>query len=357
MMRSDRFFEVSAPLQLGSTVAGKKHRVWVGEYGNPDGIPVVIVHGGPGGGCSDDYANVFPLDQYNIIMIDQRGAGKSMPSALTCLLETKTLEENNTDLLLQDMEHIRKALIGDKRWVVFGGSWGSTLGLLYAIRYPEHVSALILRGIWLGEPEDIELLYEDVPQNVPKWMRPAAWDKFNKIISKHPECYDSLSEFPNLNCYFNILTSDTINQNDKIEAAKAWCAWEGMCSSSSIEKGKELYKQYSEEADPNSKNFVGSMAPIEMFYFINKCFLKPADSILKNISKLANKGIHCVYIVQGSNDFVCPPQGAYRLSQALAKNNINYELTMCDQAGHSFSEPAIQEELSKATRLIAKLLK
>ena len=355
-------FEFGKPLTKGS-MAGKRHSVRVGCYGNPNGIPVAVIHGGPGGGCADIYTQVFPPGKFYIIMIDQRGAGRSTPSAQDCLCETGELEGNNTDALIEDMEMIRKRLLGEKgRWNLFGGSWGPTLILLYAERYPQHVDVLVLRGVWLGDPEDMDRLFEAPKDNFLKTLRPEAWERFMAPIEKIrqiPELkhhYDKSvgDPMPITRCSFSLLTDPAVPKAIKREVVLAWAGWESWVSSSSNDRGRascDTVMQLNEHDNPAEVQKFFSMYAIEMYYFLNKCFIEP-DAIMANIASLSK--VRGVYIIQGANDFLCPEaNGALLLKKAFEALSVPVHYHLCDQSGHSFTEPGIVSALIEATTALS----
>ena len=201
-------FPAIRPYQTHNIAVTSPHKLHVEESGNPEGIPVLFVHGGPGGGTRAADRCFFDPDKYRIILFDQRGAGQSTPHA--------ELEDNNTSALVEDIETIRKALKVD-RWVVFGGSWGSTLGLVYTQTYPELVMGLILRGIFLCRDEDIHWFYQQGANHV----FPEYWQQYIQVIPPR-ERGDMLGAF------YRRLTGD--NEIERMAAAKAWSIWEGRCS-------------------------------------------------------------------------------------------------------------------------------
>ena len=291
------------------------HNIYVEQSGNPNGKPVVFLHGGPGGGTEDIYRQYFNPNKWRIIMFDQRGCGQSTPHA--------ELKENTTWDLIDDIEKIRGKLnIND--WAVFGGSWGSTLALSYAIKHPNKCEALILRGIFLLRQKEINWFY----QTGCSFIYPDAWEKY---LSPIPE-----NERENLvKAYYSRLTS-----NDKairIEAAKAWSIWEAS-TSKLIQTEKALH---SFDQDKVAEAF----ARIECHYFINKAFFENDNWILDNIDKIRNIPTH---IVQGRYDVVCPTTSAWDLYKALPNSNFH----LIQDAGHSMLEEGIQKKLIQITDTI-----
>ncbi|MBT5105996.1 MAG: prolyl aminopeptidase, partial [Porticoccaceae bacterium] len=225
------------------------HQLYVEESGNPEGIPVLFIHGGPGGGTAVTDRCFFDPEKYRIILFDQRGAGRSTPHAL--------LDNNNTAALIEDIETIRAAL-DIERWVVFGGSWGSTLGLLYAQQYPQLILGLILRGIFLCRDEDINWFYQDGAGRI----FPEYWQQYSQVIPES-ERGDMVAAF------YRLLTGD--NDFERMAAAKAWSIWEGRCAT--LSSNNEVVERF---ANPH---MAIAMARIEAHYFINKAFIAPNQII------------------------------------------------------------------------------
>jgi len=263
-----------------------------------------VVHGGPGGGCADYYRQYFDPKAYRIIMFDQRGAGKSLPAA--------SLEDNTTQHLVSDIEVLRKHLNID-RWVVFGGSWGSTLSLVYTEIYPERVKALILRGIFCVRRKELIWFYQEGAS----FLFPDAWEKFIEPIP-------AVERFDLMSAYHTRLTGT--NEVEKLKCAKAWSVWE--MTTSKLYVSPDLIKKEDDD------EFCLKLARIEVHYFVNGGFLKEDGEILKNAGKL--KGIPGV-IVQGRYDIVCPMTSAWELHKAWPES----ELIVVPDAGHSCTEPGI----------------
>ncbi len=295
-----------------------RHTLYIDESGSPDGIPVIFVHGGPGGGCGRYDRRFFDPEKYRIILFDQRGAGRSTPHA--------ELTDNTSQHLVADIEAIREHLNIDQ-WVLFGGSWGSTLSLLYAQTYPDKVLALILRGIFLCRDEDIQWFY----QNGASRIFPDYWKDF---IAPIPE-----EERGNLlSAYYQRLTGE--NELAKMAAAKAWSTWEGRCST--LRPSVQVVDSFSEP------HRALSISRIEAHYFMNNSFLEQ-NQLLRDASKLADiPGI----IVHGRYDMVCPLDGALALHDAWP----NSTLQIIRDAGHSAQEPGIVDALVHATNDIANML-
>ncbi|APD51192.1 prolyl aminopeptidase [Francisella hispaniensis] len=287
------------------------HTIYFEECGNPNGKPAVFIHGGPGGGIQPSYRQYFNPDKYRVILVDQRGCGKSTPFA--------ELKENTTQDLIQDFEKIRKKLNIDK-WMIFGGSWGSTLGLAYAQAYPEVVTELVLRGIFLGREKELSWLY----QHGASMVFPDMWEKYIEPIP-----VEQRKDF--ISAYHSILTGD--DEKLKQQAAIAWSVWEASTSKLFIDK--KSIDRYAED------KFSLAFARIECHYFKNKLFIQEAQ-LLKEAYKI--KDIPGV-IVQGRYDMVCPAVSAWDLHKVWPKA----ELDIIADAGHSISEPGILEALVRAT--------
>ena len=294
------------------------HVLYVDESGSPDGLPVLFVHGGPGGGCDALSRRFFDPTLYRIITFDQRGCGRSTPHA--------SLESNTTAHLIADMQRIREHL-GIDKWVLFGGSWGSTLSLAYAQRYPEHVHALILRGIFLCRPQDLAWFYQEGASR----LFPDYWQDFLSPIPLE-ERDDLMQAF-----YRRLTGNDQIAQ---MHAAKAWSCWEGRTAT--LRPNHNVVERF---ADAHRAL---SMARIECHYFVNQAFLEP-DQLLRDMPKIAHlPGI----IVHGRYDAICPLDNAWALHQAWP----NSELQIIRDAGHSAAELGITDALIRATGEIAHRL-
>ena len=291
------------------------HNLYVEECGDPKGIPVIFIHGGPGGGIRESDRCFFNPEKYRIILFDQRGCGQSTPHA--------ELAHNNTHNLLSDIEKIRTMFSIDK-WLVFGGSWGSTLSLVYAQNYPKHVLGLILRGIFLCRPHDISWFYQDGISRV----FPDYWEDYISIIPPN-ERQDILTAF------YNRLTGK--NEIEQMAAAKAWSLLEGRCAT--------LKPNVNFASHFETPHTALAMARIESHYFINNAFLEP-EQIENNIDQIRHIP---TTIVHGRYDMVCPVYQAFD----LARNWPEAELKIIADAGHSSSEPGIVHELVSATEQFA----
>jgi proline iminopeptidase len=288
------------------------HELYVEECGNPQGIPVLVVHGGPGVGCDANMRRFFDCTHYRIILFDQRGAGRSTPHA--------DLEENTTQHLMADIEVIRECL-AIEQWMLFGGSWGSTLSLAYAEQHPDRVLALILRGIFLCREQDLQWFYQDGAGHV----FPDYWQDYIRLI---PEI--ERDDF--IAAYYQRLTgADDVM---RMATAKAWSTWEARCAT--LRPNQDVVNYFS---DPH---VAVSMARIEAHYFVNGIFMAP-DQLLRDADKLADiPGI----IVHGRYDMVCPLDNAFDLHQRWPES----KLEIVRDAGHSALEPSIIDALVRATQ-------
>lgn len=309
------------PLNSYKIKVSDLHTVAYYTYGNKEGKPVLFIHGGPGGGTTPDMARFFNPKKYFIVLVDQRGCGNSTPNG-----ETK---ENNTELLIEDFEKIRKKLNIEK-WMLFGGSWGSTLALTYALTYPEKVTELVIRGIFLCSKEEIDWLIEKKGAHL---FNPDGWEYYIKNIP--------VKERKNmLKAYSKCFKGDF--GKDKIDKCLlAWSVWE---SSNSYLKNKEvskIIKDYKKD-----KKYI-SMSKIENHYFLNKCFLDNNYILRKeNLEKLKNIPIK---IIQGQYDLVAQYNAAHKLHKALPHSQFYVTL-----AGHSAFDDDNIKYLVKATNEFSK---
>ena len=294
------------------------HEIYWEESGNPDGLPVIGVHGGPGGGASPEMRRFFDPDLYRIILFDQRGCGRSKPHS--------ELRENDTWALVSDMETIREHL-GIDKWVIFGGSWGSTLSLSYAVTHTERVVGLILRGIFMITEAEIQWFYQDGASR----LFPDAYDRYVAPIPEE-ERGDLLTAF------HKRLTGD--DRKTRIEAAKAWACWEG--ETISIQGPSSRPARFQED------DFADAFARIECHYFVNKGFF-PEDGWLMKQAKEKLKDIPGV-IVHGRFDVVTPLATAWELSKVWP----GVKLHIVGDAGHSSLDAGIVDQLIRATRMFAK---
>lgn len=300
------------PYNQGNLKVSELHTIYYEESGNQQGKPVVILHGGPGGGSLPRYRQYFDSTKWRIVMFDQRGCGKSTPHA--------ELEENTTWDLVSDIEKLRVEL-GIEQWVVFGGSWGSTLSLAYSQTHPERCQGLILRGIFMLRQKEIHWFYQEGASNI----FPEAWEEYLKIIP-----VDQRRDM--VEAYYRKLTSE--DREERLEAARAWSVWEA--STSKLFPDQDLKKRFGES------EFATAFARIECHYFLNKGFFERDNQLLRNIDQIRNiPGV----IVQGRYDMVCPMVSAWELHCAWPEA----ELIIVKDAGHSMSEPGIRNALIEAT--------
>ena len=300
------------PYNSGYLQVSSLHSIFYEESGNPSGQPAVFVHGGPGGGTNSDMRRFFDPNHYRIILFDQRGCGKSKPHA--------SLEENTTWDLVADMEKIREHLDIEK-WMVFGGSWGSTLGLAYAETHPDRVTHLVLRGIFLLRKWEIDWLYQGGADT----LFPDFWEDYVKPIPE-AERGDILS------AYHKRLTSN--DKKVQVEAARAWSIWEG--STSKLRIDPDLVSKYNED------DFALAFARIENHYFVNRGFFEVDDQLLRDVIRIRH--IPTV-IVHGRYDVVCPIRNAWDLHRAFPEA----QLLISPTSGHAALEPENCSSLVQAT--------
>jgi proline iminopeptidase len=289
-----------------------RHELYVEQVGNPKGQPVIFLHGGPGAGISAKHRRYFDPKHYHIILFDQRGAGKSRPFA--------DLTDNTTWDLVSDIEKIRKHL-NISKWLVFGGSWGSSLGLAYSQAHPESVTHLVLRGIFLCREAEIKWFYQEGAH----WIFPDFWEKYISVIPES-ERADLVSAF------YRRLTSDDVEI--RTAAAKAWSGWEG--STIHLIPEKESMDRFTGD------DMAVALARIECHFFKNKCWFRNDDQLLDDVVKI--KHIPAV-IIHGRYDVVCPVKNAFDLSRRWPEA----DLQVIADAGHAVDEPGILKALVSAT--------
>ena len=282
------------------------HEIYVEESGNPDGVPVVVLHGGPGGGSSPGMRRFFDPAKYRIILFDQRGCGRSRPHS--------SLKNNTTWDLVADIELIREELEID-RWVVFGGSWGATLSLIYGLTHPERCLALVLRGVFLMTKRELDWFYGGGAG----LFRPEAWKKFADAVPEE-EREDLIAAY-----HRRLVSTDVMEQT---RFARLWAGWEAQCAT---------LRGGGDSAGPDG-SYARAFSRIEAHYFINGGWLETDGWILQNIERL--KGVPG-HIVQGAYDLICPPVSAWALHRAWAGSRLH----MVQDGGHALSEPGIAEAL------------
>ena len=289
------------------------HQIYYEQCGNPNGKPAVFLHGGPGGGGSTAVRRFFDPKKYHIVIFDQRGCGRSKPHGC--------LEKNTTWDLVEDIEAL-KNMLRIENWLVFGGSWGSTLSLAYSQTYPASVSEMVLRGIFMLRKKELDWFYQEGASNI----FPEAWEKFLEPIDENQR--DDL-----MSAYHKIFKSD--NEEKKLAAAIAWSRWEG--STSSLSYNPDMANSFS------NPQFALAFALIENHYFVNKGFLEHENQLIES-------GIDIIRnipttIVQGRYDIVCTITTAWELS----KNWPEAKLIVAPSSGHTAFEKEITHELIKAT--------
>lgn len=302
------------PIQPYNTgfLAVEGHQLYWEESGNPKGVPVIFLHGGPGSGTEVGHRTYFDPKLYRIVLMDQRGCGKSKPHS--------SLEKNTTWHLVEDLEKLR-VFLKISKWVVFGGSWGSTLSLAYAETHPQSVLALILRGIFLGRPKELRWFYQFGAHHI----FPDEWEKYIDPIP--------LEERGDLiHAYYRRLTSS--DPAIRKRAASTWSGWEGATLKLIFDPS--LFLQFTED------DHADALARVECHYFVNNCFFKSDNWLIEHVGAIAEiPGV----IVQGRYDIICPMESAWELHKAWA----NAEFEVIKDAGHAASEPGIVDALIRAT--------
>lgn len=300
------------PYNTGFLKVSDLHTLYFEEAGNPQGKPVVFLHGGPGGGLIANYRRYFDPKKWRIVLFDQRGCGKSTPFA--------ELKENTTWDLVADIEKLRSHL-NISTWAVFGGSWGSTLALSYSITHPEKCTELFLRGIFLLRKKEIDWFYQEGCSKI----FPDLWEEYVKPIPEN-ERHDFVT------AYYKRLTSP--DAQVRKTAAQAWSVWEG--STSKLMYDPEAASRFGED------EFADAFARIECHYFTNKGFFSEDNFLLNNVDKI--RKIKTV-IVQGRYDVVCPTDSAWALHRAFPEAHLH----IIGDAGHSLSEKGITSKLIEYT--------
>ncbi len=310
-MNKEKLFPSLEPNEKGFLKVSKIHTIYWERSGNPEGEKILVLHGGPGGGSQPRYRRYFDPKKFDIVQFDQRGCGKSKPFS--------ELKENTTNDLVNDIEKLRIKLNFEK-WHLFGGSWGSTLALVYAIFNPKKVISLTLRGIFLCRQFELSWFYQHGASEI----FPDEYEKYISVIP-NSERSDLIKAF-----YKYLISSNTQLRN---KAALAWTNWELSTS--------HLIKRELVISNTKRNTFADAFARIECHYFNNKIFLDE-NFILNNIEKIENIP---TTIVQGRYDVVCPVRSAWDLNKKLKNSN----LIIVDDAGHSMSEHGITDQLIKAT--------
>jgi proline iminopeptidase len=295
------------------------HELYWEESGNPNGLPVIFLHGGPGSGTEPSHRGFFNPEKYRIVLMDQRGAGKSRPHS--------GLENNTTWDLVEDIERLRTHLQIEK-WVVFGGSWGSTLSLAYAETHPTKVLGLILRGIFLGRPKELNWFY----QFGAHFIFPDEWEKF---IAPIPE--EERGDL--VRAFHRRLTS--IDPHIRKTAAAAWSGWEA--ATLRLIYDPILFAKFTANAKADAT------ARIECHYFLNNCFFKTDNWLIEHVHRIRHIP---TYIIQGRYDVICPMESAWELHKAFPEAHFE----VIKDAGHAAGEPGITDALIRAADSIEELL-
>ncbi len=306
---TDYLYPPIEPFDQRVIEVGEDHLVFVEQCGNPLGVPVLVLHGGPGGGCSPAMRRYFDPAHYRVVLFDQRGCGRSRPHA--------SVEANTTWHLIRDIERIRTDL-GIDRFILFGGSWGATLALVYAITHPDRVAAMVLRGVFLMTQSELDWFYRGGAGA----FYPELWARFLSVIPE-AERHDLLT------AYHARLFSGLLGEETRV--ARAWAGWENALASvlgdGAVGEGPAEYAR--------------AFARLENHYFVNGGFLESDGWIIANADRIAHIP---ATIVQGRFDMICPPISAWTLAQALPKSRLH----MVPMAGHALSEPGISEALVHA---------
>jgi len=308
------------PFDSGRLRVSKVHELYYEQVGNPSGKPIVFLHGGPGGGCPESYRQFFDPSIWRVVLFDQRGAGRSTPTAC--------LEENTTWDLVADIEKLRTHL-GIERWVVFGGSWGSTLALAYGETHPDRVKAMVLRGIFACRSAELLWFYQEGAN----WLFPDAWEKFIEPIP-------TVERSHLMSAYHRRLTGP--NEAEKLRCALAWSKWEMNTS--------RLYVDPVTLAKAEEPQFALAFSRIECHYFVNGAFLQSDSQLIDNARILEAKRIPAV-VVQGRYDLVCPMKSAWDLCRVWP----SAALQIVPDAGHSIREPGITDLLIRGVESFAHL--
>lgn len=303
------------PFEQRMLDVGDDHRIYVEQCGRPDGVPVIVLHGGPGGGCSPAMRRYFDPNHYRIVLFDQRGCGRSRPHA--------SVTANTTWHLLRDIELIRETL-GIDKWIIFGGSWGATLGLIYTQTHPDRVLHVILRGVFLMTKGELDWFYGGGAGQF--W--PDVWDRFVKNIPED-ERDDLVAAY-----HRRLFCGDVVTET---RFARAWTSWENTLASISNDgPGGESPAEYAR-----------AFARLENHYFINGGFLEHDGHILDNADRLA--GVPGT-IVQGRYDMICPPVSARRIHDLWPGS----KMVIVPRAGHALSEPGISAQLVRTTNALRR---
>lgn len=296
-MIKQEFYPITKPFDIQELDVEEPHKLHLEQIGNPSGIPVMYLHGVPGSGCEADVCKMFDPDYYRLILLDQRGAGKSTPLG--------SLVKNTTWHLVNDLENLRETL-NIERWILFGGSWGSSLALIYAQEFPHRVAAMVLRGIFLCRKKEIDWFYQDGA----RMIYPDAYSEYIRVI---PD-----AAAPVVESYYKLLTAT--DDATRLRAALAWSKWELAT------------KSVKEEAEDVVPDKALSVARLETHYLVNNFFLEDDDFILRNVRKIRSIP---TWLVHGRYDIVAPLSNAWSLKKAFPEA----QLIVPPTSGHSYSEP------------------
>jgi proline iminopeptidase len=313
----NQFYPEISPFNYFHLAVDDEHQIYVEQCGNPEGQPVLFIHGGPGGGCSANDRRFFDPEKYHIMLFDQRGCGRSLPHG--------SLKNNETSFLVSDIEKIRQYLAIEK-WHVFGGSWGSTLSLVYAQSHPEQVTSLVLRGIFLGRDVDTDWTFSGGGASR---IYPDFWQEYLSVLPEGTDAADTQS-------IYEILIGEDKALAQRV--ANAWTKWEMRCCA--LMPDPNFVDSTDESAWTHARH--------EAHYMVNDCFLSP-NQILANTDKI--KGIPMT-IVHGRFDIVCAFDNAWLLHQALPKSR----LIVSEAAGHKSSEPNTKHHLIAATQAMLSVI-
>ncbi|SNT24363.1 prolyl aminopeptidase [Tropicimonas sediminicola] len=306
----DFLYPSLAPFDQRMMDVGDGHKIYVEQCGDPEGVPVVVLHGGPGGGCSPAMRRFFDPEGYRIILFDQRGCGRSRPHA--------SIEANTTWHLVADIERIREAL-GIERWVVFGGSWGATLGLVYAQAHPDRVAYLVLRGVFLMMQEELDWFYGG---GAGKFF-PENWRRFTGLLPED-ERDDVIEAYGR-----RLFGPDRAVQT---RFARAWASWENALAAMS----------HDGPGHDSPPDYARAFSRLENHYFRHLGWLERDGRILEDMPLISHiPGT----VVQGRYDMICPPASAWKLTERWSRG----ELRMVSMAGHALTEPGITSELVRVT--------
>ena len=324
----ESLFPKRKPHNHGMLKTGDGHRVYFEECGNPNGIPILFFHGGPGAGCDEKDRRYFDPKKWRVILFDQRGCGRSRPLGL--------LENNTTWHLIQDAKHILNKL-GITKTALFGGSWGSTMALTFAITCPEMVSGMVLRGIFLGESSEID--YSE--NGLIATHFPREWERFASVLS--PE-----QRKDPLRAYYDKLINGRVRRSRRRKLVSEWTRYEDA----HLRLAPTNPQKYEREFAKEKPETVEMIAVLEIYYIANGCFFK-RGFILKNIHRIPNVPIS---IIHGEYDVICPPRSAHRPEKALLDSGHTQVRTFYTFAGHSKSDPETRKILlSETDRLYAKV--